>query len=311
MKRLKWVSVAILLIAVGVFIDYNRKVIENRDTLGPVIEMDEERIFISINDKEDMLLKGIRATDSKDGDVTDSLVVESMSGFVEGTTRYVNYAAFDKDNHVSKASRKLTYTDYTPIRFSLDAPMRFPASNGTQDILGGVHAVDCLDADISDRINFTQDSSINLANTSDYPVQVQVSNSAGDTATLPLTVTIYDPAKENAAPKIELTDYLIYVKKGKRLDPLSYLKSVSYRGTVYGFAQDQGTFCVDTSNMSKDEKQVFLQEQEENPTVGYDRIRVLDKTDRNTPGAYEIQYVLDDDDSNRGMVNLVVVVEEE
>ena len=311
MKRLKWLSVVIFLAAIGIFIDYNRKVIKNRDALGPVIEMDEKRIFISVNDKEDMLLKGIRATDSKDGDVTDSLVVESMSGFVDGTTRYVNYAAFDKDNHVSKASRKLTYTDYTPVRFSLDAPMRFPASNGTQDILGSVHAIDCLDGDISDRVNFTQDSSINLANTSDYPVQLQVSNSAGDTATLPVTVTIYDPAKENAAPQIELTDYLIYVKKGKRLDPLSYLKSVNYRGASYEFTQEQGTFCVDTTNMTRDEKQAFLKEQEENPTVCYDRIRVLDKTDSRTPGVYEIQYVLDDDDSNRGVVNLVVVVEEE
>ena len=311
MKRLKWLSVVILLIAIGIFIDYNRKVIINRDTLGPVIEMEEERIFVSVSDKEDMLLKGIRATDSKDGDVTDTLVVESMSDFVDGATRYVNYAAFDKDNHVSKISRKLTYTDYVPIQFSLDAPMRFPAGNTNQDILNNIHAMDCLDGDVSDRVNFTQESSINLANTSDYSVQLQVTNSAGDTAILPVTVTIYDPAKENTSPKIELTDYLIYIKKGKRLDPLKSLDSVSYRGTVYGFTEERGTFCVDTADMTSEERSSFEQEQKQDPTVSYDRIRVLDKTDLRTPGVYEIQYMLDDDDSNRGMVNLVVVVEEE
>lgn len=310
MRQVKWLSIAILLISIVAFADYNWRAIKSRDNLGPVIEMEEDKIYVSVNDKEDMLLKGIRATDSKDGDVTDTLVVESISEFVDGNIRYVNYAAFDTDNHVSKAFRKLVYTDYEPARFFLDGPLLFPVSNSDQDILGIVHAEDCLDGDVSDRIIFSTGSSINLSVASEYPVELQVTNSAGDTQTLPVTVTIYDRAKESSAPQIELTDYIVYTKTGRRLSPRNYLKSVTYQGTEYGLTEERGTFCVDTTDMSSDEKKAFQEEQEENPAVSYDRIKILDETDYQTPGTYEIEYMLDDDDSNRGRVYLVVVVEE-
>lgn len=311
MKKIKWLSFAVLLFSIAAFGAFQWKKIKNRDTLGPVISMSEEQIYVSVKDKETALLQGMTALDAKDGDVTDSLAVESISGFVEENKRYVSYAAFDSDNHVTKASRKLVYTDYEPTRFSLEDSLRFPATSyGSLDLLSIVRAQDCLDGDISDRVNFSTDSSVYVYYTGDYEVTLEVTNSAGDTAQLPVTITIYDSAKENMAPHIALTDYLVYTKKGRSLEPLDYLDTVTYRGTEYEVTQERGTFDVDTSEMSRDELKAFQEEQKESPSVCRDKFMIQDHTDYQTPGVYEIQYTLMDEDENTGEVNLIVVVEE-
>ena len=311
MKNFKWLSLLVLLFSVLIFGGYNWKVLKNQDKLGPVITMDEAQIYVSIKDDESVLLKGVTATDNKDGDVTSSLVIESISSFVDGK-RYVNYAAFDSDNHVSKASRKVVYTDYTPIRFSLEEPLRFPViTSGTLDVLGYIYAEDCLDGDISDRITFSEDSSISVYSADEYEVTIEVTNSAGDMAELPVTITMYDTATENAAPKIQLSEYLVYTKTGQALDARGYLESVTYRGTEYGITSERGTFAVDTSAMGQDELSAFQNEQQTSPSVSLEKFKITDEVDYQTPGVYEIQYELTDDEENVGNVNLVVVVEEE
>lgn len=303
MKKSSWICIGIFLISLGVFGVYNVKAFISRDNLGPVIQMEADEIYISVNDGNDVLLQGVTATDSKDGDVTDSLVVESISEFVSENERYVNYAAFDSNNHVTKTYRKLIYTDYTPIRFSLSAPMSFSSTASAQDVLDVVQAIDCMDGDISDKINFTEGSKITMLQPSDYPVVLEVTNSAGDTQELPVTVTIYKASEQSLLPQISLTDYLVYTKVGQVLDPKVFLESVTYHDIDYTIVDGTGTFATSETGIGAAER--------ENPTVSYDQFAIYDKVDYQTPGVYEIQYTLDDKDSNRGKVNLVVVVEEE
>ena len=311
MRQIKYLSLVVLLMSVVAFAGYNWKVLKNKDNLGPVIAMEEEQIYVSVNDGEEALLQGVTATDAKDGDVTDSLVVESISSFVEGNKRYVNYAAFDSDNHVSKTSRKAVYTDYAPIRFDLEEPLRFPVTTyGNQDILGIVHAEDCLDGDISDRINFSADSNVYMYSSGEYQVTLEASNSAGDTAELPVTIAIYEMADENAAPQIALSKYLVYTKVGNELDPRRYLESVTYRGTEYEMTEERGTFAIDTSDWGSSDVRALQEEQKENPSVSYEKFNITDQVDYQTPGVYEIKYSLEDLEENVGKVNLVVVVEE-
>lgn len=311
MKKIKWLSLAVLAFSIAAFARYNWTVLKNKDATGPIIRMEEEQIYVSVDDKDKALLQGMTAVDAKDGDVTDSLVVESISGFVEENKRYVNYAAFDSDNHVTKVSRKMTYTDYKPIQFSLEEPLRFPSTSyGSMDVLGNVRAQDCLDGDISDRIKFSTDSSVFLYAVGDYDVTLEVTNSAGDTAQLPVTITIYDNTKQNMTPKIQLSQYLVYTKKGNALNPLSYLEAITYRGTEYTVTEERGTFGVDTSDMIGDELKAFQKEQKENPSVSKEKFMIQDNIDYQIPGVYEIEYILADDDENVGKVNLVVVVEE-
>lgn len=309
MRKVRWLSLGVLLVSIAYFVFYNWNVWRTKDNLGPVITMEETQVYAKVSDGEEVLLQGVTAVDAKDGDVTSSLVVESISDFVDGQTRYVNYAAFDSDNHVSKASRKLIYVDYTSIRFSLDVPLRFAAtSSGTKDILGYVHAEDCLDGDISDRITFSANSKIDVYSPGEYAVELTVKNSAGDETVLPVTVTIYDAAEENAAPKIALSQYLVYTTVGKRLDPKSFLSNVTWRSTEYTLTNGRGTFCIDTDGMTEEEGLAY---EDSSPAVSYDLFAIIDSTDYQTPGVYEIEYMLEDDSEHVGKVNLVVVVEEE
>lgn len=307
MRMEKIVSTLVLLGALALFGRYSLNQLRANDTVGPNIQMDDTQIEVSVKDLKVKLLRGVTATDVRDGDVTDSLVIENISTFVEENTRRVTYAAFDKNNNVTKATRSMVYTDYVPAVFSLSSAMRFSVATSQQKILNEIHVTDAIDGNISDSINFSSTSVINVDTAGDYKVTVEVTNSAGDTFSLPLTITIYESSLFNAAPKIMLNSYLVYTKVGQALDPLDYLESVNYRNVDYAITEEEGTFRVDTSEMTKAEREEF---QKQEPEVNSALFEILDMTNYNYPGVYEIQYSLADSEGNRGRVILTVVVEE-
>ena len=155
-------STLVLLGAIFVFARYSYNSFRANDTVGPNIEMDSTQIEVSVNDLQVKLLKGMTATDARDGDVTDTLVIENISDFVSENTRTVTYAAFDKDNNVTKTTRSMIYTDYEPARFSLTGALRFPVSTTQQSILNVIHVTDSIDGDLSDKVNFSSSSVINV-----------------------------------------------------------------------------------------------------------------------------------------------------
>ena len=143
--------------------------------------------------------KGITAYDEKDGDITDSLVIESVYDFLEKGRRLVSYAAFDRDGHVAKASRQLIYTDYHSPKISCAKPFSFPV--GTQDILDSVYATDCIDGDISNKVEITGDSVFFLNIAGEYEIWLQVTNSCGDMVTVPVTLEMVDYRQQTERTK--------------------------------------------------------------------------------------------------------------
>lgn len=310
MRRIKILSCLVLLFSVTVFVISFWQQTEFQDNEGPVIQMDSDRIEVSIHDPEEVLLEGVTAEDARDGDVTGSLVVESLSEFMDSKERIVNYAAFDSNNHVTKAFRRLVYTDYTPIRLTMEAPLRFPMTSNysSTNILSDIEATDCLDGDISEKITVSADSSVMMDVASEYPITIQVSNSVGDTVELPVTVTIYDQSVENSSPKFTLTDYLVYTTTNNPLDPRDYVEAVSCKSGSYEPTEGTGTYGVDTSGMSNEERTSFMAQ---DPAISWGYIDVTDSVDYAVPGVYEIKYSMTDEDGNTGSIYLVVVVEEE
>jgi len=308
MRLYRWGVLLLLIASIGAFGWYSQQYYKNLDTLGPSITIEEENIEVSVNDGEEALLRGITAYDAKDGDVTESLGIESMSEFTEGTTRTIHVVAFDNDGHVAKADRQITYTDYVPALWSLDAPFRFARSSYAVDILSRVHATDCLDGDVSMQINFAQNSTINVDTVGTYPVDLEVTNSAGDTHVLPVNINIYDSAVENAAPKIQLSQYLTYTTVGNALDPKSYISMMIYKGTEYPPTEERGKFRVDTEGWDRYSLEAF---RKEDPSVNYDWFEIQDNVNYEMPGTYEIQYSIEDADENIGYTTMIVVVEDE
>ena len=79
-----------------------------KDRKGPEIFFDEKKqIEYTEGMDEALLLEGVTAVDEKDGDVSDSLLVEKVAG-TNGKEVIVTYVARDGANNVGKASRAFT-----------------------------------------------------------------------------------------------------------------------------------------------------------------------------------------------------------
>ena len=247
-RRLQILLLAAAVIMVILYI-VNRWVLYSRfDRSTPEITFDSEVLEVSVAVTEEELLNGVTAADKKDGDVTDTIIIESISKMLGDHERIVTYAAFDKDNHVGKAQRKIRYTDYTSPRFSLDGPLEAGTMNAEMsDILAPLHATDCMDGDLTSQIVVidTEITSMSAdAMTAQY--EVQVTNSCGDVTTLKLPVRMQMNTSGSFA-EIKLSEYLAYRKVGEAVDPAAFVVSASAGGQEYGVGGVQINSNLDTS----------------------------------------------------------------
>ena len=300
MRRLERVSIIAFLVCaviLGIFI-YREKII--KDQTGPVFSMDSNTVEMSVKDDESELLKGISAADASDGDVTDSIIVETISPFTGTGRRIVNYVAFDSDNNVTHAKRELIYTDYTPPRFHISKPLSFTL-NAT-NLLDGITVEDCIDGDISRNIRMMSDSEIDTAHIGEYKARLKVTNSAGAVSYLPVTIEIYDAATKYRMPQLNLTHNIVYVDKGSYFDENDYLESLIINGTEYSFVSQGGTYGKPSYGQT-----------EQDHTVDYDEVDIESEVDTDITGCYEVTYTFEDSEYSTGSVTsrLYVVVTEE
>ena len=191
----------------------------------PAIICPTDSISVSVESLEDysILLRDVTAMDVEDGDITGSVVVESISQFVDEGHCIVTYAAFDSDNNVSKLSRHLFLTDYVPPRFTVNAPLEF-SYTANFDPLSCVGAYDCIDGDISDRVK------MNLANPDDDFTSVGVH---------PVEI-----------PTIKLDRYLVYTDRYCHIDPASFITGVTLGGAPYSVEEyGAGSIEIDDSQV--------------------------------------------------------------
>lgn len=214
---------ALLILCAGLTAAYTVLFIWRDDTTPPVIAMAEDILEVSVSASDDELLAGVTATDNRDGDVTDSLLVQGVSNLADGVVT-VTYAAFDAAGNVAKAARSLRYTDYEQPRFDLYAPLVYNASTAV-DVLGRICATDLRDGDISGRIKADLVSNTSsLAYPGTHEVQFRVTNSLGDTAYMTLPVDVLPSGDYNAT--VLLKDYLIYLPKDREFNARSYLQGL-------------------------------------------------------------------------------------
>ena len=95
------------------------------DKTAPVITIEGDLLEVALDATEEDLLKGVTATDEKDGDLTDRVIVESISKFTELGVCKVYYAVCDRDNHVARAFRRISYKGYTSPRFYMNRSLCF------------------------------------------------------------------------------------------------------------------------------------------------------------------------------------------
>lgn len=250
----------------------------------PSIICPTESLSVSVEGLSDysMLLRDVTAIDPEDGDITASLVVESVSQFVEDKHCIVTYAAFDSSNNVTKLSRHIFLTDYVSPRFQIKAPLEFSYSSSFNP-LSVVRAYDCIDGDISDRIRMSLvNPDDTLTSVGTHLVEFKVTNSLGDVSVLETEINVYDRTytETRQTPAITLTDYIIYIDSFDSVDALSYVKGITLGGVLYTMSEyTAGRLMVDD--------------------VGIDY---------NVPGVYKILYTCSNRDEYVGSAVLLVVV---
>ncbi len=241
------------------------------DTTVPVITVDSELSEVSVNATNEELLSGVTAYDEKDKDLTDKIVIESISKFSEAGVCKITYAVCDSDNHVATASKKIKYTDYKSPEFYSNGSLCF-SENESINLSGRIGATDCLDGDISDNLILTtQNLTPRVAG--DYSVDATVTNSRGDTSELRIPVKV--EARSVNAPTIELNKYIVYTQQNKKLDPKSFIKSA---------------------------------ENKDGDTIKASDVEIKSSVNYSKPGVYTVDYYVEDGDGNEGHTFLVVVV---
>lgn len=286
MRRIRLAVVGIFVLSLIAFIVFN---IVNRvttDSTPPVITSESDTVTVSVAAEESELLAGLTATDDEDGDLTGEIMISSMSNFTEPGKRTVSYVVFDASNNASTLTRNLEYTDYTAPQIKLTQPLRY-CLNEMEDasLTENMSVQDCLDGDITQQIRATFNDGSYIAMAGEYGITVQVSNSAGDTCSVPLTVTVTDPAEESGKYYPMLSDYIVYAPVGGYVDLTSLLIGLENSSTQYLFA-------------------------DANPSApgGIESVAIGGAVDYNTPGTYTVDYQFTSASGATGTTKLAVVV---
>ena len=286
MRRIRLAVVGIFVLSLIAFIVFN---IVNRvttDSTPPVITSESDTVTVSVAAEESELLAGLTATDDEDGDLTGEIMISSMSNFTEPGKRTISYVVFDASNNASTLTRNLEYTDYTAPQIKLTQPLRY-SLNEMEDasLTENMSVQDCLDGDITQQIRATFNDGSYIAMAGEYGITVQVSNSAGDTCSVPLTVTVTDPAEEIGKYYPMLSDYIVYAPVGGYVDLTSLLIGLENSSTQYLFA-------------------------DANPSApgGIESVAIGGAVDYNTPGTYTVDYQFTSASGVTGTTKLAVVV---
>lgn len=229
-KCLRNKNLVLILMIIGVlvvFVGYRQVDVWRTDTDAPVISIDDTQMLqVSVQTPKNELLQGVTASDRRDGDLTQSLVVESVRLIDSDGLVAVRYAVADLSGNVAKADRTVQYTDYESPKFSLSRPLVYELYQDF-DVLNAVFARDVLDGDIQHRVRANALEEESIYSQGKHNVHLQVSNSLGDTSEIIVPVEVLEAGTYDAS--LTLTDYLIYLPQGSTFDSEKYLGDFIYK----------------------------------------------------------------------------------
>lgn len=263
--------VALLFVVMSIlFVGFYVKEKATTDNTIPVISVEGDIIEVSFQATEEELLKGVTAYDAKDKDITDRIIVESVSKFLDDGICKVTYAVCDNDNNVANATRKIKYKNYESPKFSMKASTCYSIYEKI-NVSDVISAYDCIDGDVSRSIIVTsEDFTSSVAGV--FNIEVSVTNSKGDISSIKIPLVVED--RSVSSPVVELTEYLIYVDKNAEIDFAEY---------IVGATDKNGNNVSDT-------------------------IRIETNADLTKEGTYSVHYYATDSKGAQGHTILNVIV---
>jgi len=144
-------------------------------------------------------------------------------------------------------------------------------------------AEDVLDGDISEKIKVLVPST-STSTTTEYPVEIEVTNNYGDVEKLSLNLDILDSADYNRI-RPNLSEYIVYVPVGGSVDLSSYLIGVRRNNEALTFEEEE----VDPASITIDDSMV----------------------DYETPGMYPVFYVYNISWNQSNETEMLLIVTED
>lgn len=149
-----------------------------------------------------LLLEGVTATDDRDGDVTDSVVIENIFPNDDRTGASVIYAAKDSHNNVTKVTRRVNYKAAGDVT----APEENTEAEGSD-----AAPAENAEAEGSDAAPAAEEAQQN-----DTEGVKNEANAKMEIEALP-----------SKSPRMYLNTYETTVKAGSELDKISYIKEIT------------------------------------------------------------------------------------
>ncbi|BFL47573.1 immunoglobulin-like domain-containing protein [Lactonifactor longoviformis] len=174
------------------------------DREGPVIQIDEttDLTYTEGQDKEE-LLRGVTAIDKKDGDVSDTLMVESIVPALSGNKATVTFVAVDKHNNVTKYQCEINYQGAAGA--DTEAP---PEDQNT-------------DTEAKDTAEDTPD-------TGEETPEAQETGGAPESQAPPADETEAAISQlPEGSPAFRLTEHQITLKKGTKFNYMDYIREIT------------------------------------------------------------------------------------
>lgn len=276
MKFVRTIVIILFILAAAAFGISKAVEQKNRDTSIPEIISDREVLEIPCDYTEEQLMEGLTACDAKDGDLTAEIVAGNFSRFLSPGLCDLTYVVFDSSNQPGSLTRRVRFTDYHSPDFTLTDPLVFEESEGSYTaVMDQIGASDMLEGDLSDWVIQT-DSDANYQKSGDYHVQMEVTNSYGDTSSLSLPVHVLKSGSQSM--EIKLSSWIVYLDPGSEIRPADYVTAL-YNG--------------------------------KGESVGSEAVTWESGVDTQTPGVYEIHYTASDGQGHSGETWMTVVVREQ
>lgn len=173
------------------------------DNVPPVITFPSEEFIYEKGQDVSVLLEGVKAEDDVDGDVSDTLIVESVLPMQNQLQATVLYYAKDKSNNVAKASRTVEYR--SP---EMESVLKYYPSETESEESSSE------ETENSEKVHLTETETTGEETSTE--TQSDGKEDSSDTGKLP-----------DGYPHITLTTDRVVVEAGEEYDLLSYVKDIT------------------------------------------------------------------------------------
>ena len=216
------IVIVLFVIVLGLFSFSFYRQHKDVDKTIPEITVPEGILEVPLDAEGKDFLEGVTATDEKDGDITDRILVESVSKFTnskKGICR-VTFAVCDSDRHVTSASRKVQFVGYKPPVFTAQRSLCYSIYEAI-DLTENIGAKDCIEGDVSSNVLISS-SNYESGLAGSFKIFLKLTTEKGDIISEELPLVVEE--RPLNAPTIELKKYLVYLDKGSDFKPKSYIK---------------------------------------------------------------------------------------